>query len=279
MSVPTTPLPSGDELPVVGKGTYELEGETVQQPVEIALETGYTHVDTAEGYMNEASLGKVLADQDREDLFVTSKVLAKHLNYESVIEAAKTTLEDLQTDYLDLYLIHWPNPAISIRETMDAMATLKEQGMVRNVGVSNFDLYQLSAAQHVSNVPIAVNQIEFHPYLQRPDLVEYCQDNDIVVEAAAPLARTAVLDDPVIEELAETYDRTPAQIVLRWAVEKDIVVLPRSTTRGHIEQNIDLFDFELDDDDHARIDDLDRDEPVYDDRARSWDDDVWGMAE
>ncbi|QGN06283.1 aldo/keto reductase [Halorhabdus sp. CBA1104] len=279
MSIPTTTLPSGDELPVVGKGTYELESDAVKTPVETALETGYTHVDTAEGYMNEASLGEVLTDHDRGDIFLTSKVLPKHLNYESVIEAAKSTLADLGTDYLDLYLIHWPNPAISVRETMDAMATLKSQGLVRNVGVSNFDRYQLSAAQHVSSVPIAVNQIEFHPYFQRPDLVEYCRDNDIVIEAAAPLARTDVLDDPTIQELAEKYERTPAQIVLRWAVEKDVVVLPRSKSREHIEENIALFEFELEAADHARIDDLDRDEPVYDDRARSWDDDVWGMAE
>ncbi|CCQ32855.1 25-diketo-D-gluconic acid reductase protein [Halorhabdus tiamatea SARL4B] len=279
MTVPTTRLPSGDELPVVGKGTYELEGETVQEPVETALDVGYTHVDTAEGYMNEPALGEVLAEHDREEVFLTSKVLAKHLNYESVIESAKQTLSDLGTDYLDLYLIHWPNPAISVRETMDAMATLKEQGLVRNVGVSNFDTYQLSAAMHVSDVAIAVNQIEFHPYLQRPDLLEYCREHDITVEAAAPLARTKVLDDPVIEELAEKYDRTPAQIVLRWATEKDVVVLPRSTSREHIEQNVDLFEFELDEPDHARIDDLDRDEAVYDTRTREWDDDVWGMAE
>ncbi|WEL16951.1 2,5-diketo-D-gluconate reductase B [Halorhabdus sp. SVX81] len=279
MTVPTTTLPSGDELPLVGKGTYELEGETVQEPVEIALESGYTHIDTAEGYMNEAALGEVLADHDREDLFLTSKVLPKHLNYESVIETAKQTLADLGTDYLDLYLIHWPNPAISVRETMDAMATLKAEGLVRNVGVSNFSRYQLSAAQHVADVPIAVNQIEFNPYFQRTDLVEYCQDNDIVVEAAAPIARGEVLSDPTLQELGEKYDKTPVQVALRWAVEKDIVVLPRSTSRGHIEENFDLFDFELEAEDHARIDDLDRGEPSYDDRARSWDDDVWGMAE
>jgi len=279
MTVPTTTLPSGDELPVVGKGTYELEGDAVTEPVEIALESGYTHIDTAEGYMNEASLGDALAEYDREDLFVTSKVLPKHLNYESVIESAKQTLADLGTDYLDLYLIHWPNPAISVRETMDAMATLEEEGLVRNVGVSNFSRYQLSAARHVSDVPIAVNQIEFNPYFQRPELVEYCQDNDIVLEAAAPIARGDVLDDPTLQELGEKYDKTPVQIALRWAVEKDVVVLPRSTSREHIEQNIDLFDFELDDQEHARIDDLDRGEPSYDDRARSWDDEVWGMAE
>ncbi|MFW5949766.1 MAG: aldo/keto reductase [archaeon] len=279
MTVPTVTLQSGDKVPIIGKGTYDLEGETVSQPVEMALEAGYTHVDTAEGYMNEPEIGDVLAEHDREDVFLTSKVLPKNLNYESVIEAAKTTLSDLGTDYLDLYLIHWPNPAISVRETFDAMEELHDRGWVRNVGVSNFSQYQLSAALHVADVPIAVNQIEFNPYLQRPELVEFCQQSDVVVEAAAPLARTKVLSDPTIQEIAEHYDRTPAQVVLRWAVEKDVVVLPRSTSETHIRENIDLFDFELEPADHERIDELDRDEPVYDDRARSWDDEVWGMAE
>lgn len=274
-------LTGGDDLPVVGKGTYRLQDQQARDSVSDALEAGYRHIDTAEGYFNETELGETIAAAEvaREDLFVTSKVLAKHLAYESVLESCKATLDRLGTDYLDLYLIHWPNPAISIRETMDAMATLHEDGLVRNVGVSNFSRYQLSAAQHVSDVPIAVNQIEYHPYLQRPKLVDYCQSEGVVVEAAAPLARTAILDDPTITELAEAYDRTPAQIVLRWAIEDDVVVLPRSRSTGHIHENIDLFDFELDPADHDRLDDLDRDEPVYDVRGRSWDDDVWGIAE
>ncbi|QSG07932.1 aldo/keto reductase [Halapricum desulfuricans] len=278
MSVPTVTLPDG-ELPVVGKGTYRLDGETARTAVSAALETGYTHIDTAEGYHNEDEIGDVLADHDREDLFVTSKVLAKNLDYESVIDACESTLDRLGTEYLDLYLIHWPNPAISLRETLNAMATLHDRGLVRNVGVSNFSRYQLSAALHISDVPIAVNQIEFHPYLQRPELVEYCQANDVVVEAAAPLARTEVLDDPAIEEIADKHDRTPAQVVLRWALDHDVVVLPRSTSEGHIRQNFELFGWELDPEDRRRIDDLDRDEPVYDVRGRSWDDDVWGIAE
>ncbi|QSG04897.1 aldo/keto reductase [Halapricum desulfuricans] len=278
MSVPTATLPDG-ELPVVGKGTYRLDGETARTAVSAALETGYTHIDTAEGYHNEDEIGDVLADRDREDLFVTSKVLAKNLDYESVIDACESTLDRLGTEYLDLYLIHWPNPAISLRETLNAMATLHDRGLVRNVGVSNFSRYQLSAALHISDVPIAVNQIEFHPYLQRPELVEYCQANDVVVEAAAPLARTEVLDDPTIEEIAKKHDRTPAQVVLRWALDHDVVVLPRSTSEAHIRQNFELFGWELDPEDRRRIDDLDRDEPVYDVRGRSWDDDVWGIAE
>ncbi|QSG12930.1 Aldo/keto reductase, related to diketogulonate reductase [Halapricum desulfuricans] len=278
MSVPTVTLPDS-ELPVVGKGTYRLDGETARTAVSAALETGYTHIDTAEGYHNEDEIGDVLADHDRKDLFVTSKVLAKNLDYESVIDACESTLDRLGTEYLDLYLIHWPNPAISLRETLNAMATLHDRGLVRNVGVSNFSRYQLSAALHISDVPIAVNQIEFHPYLQRPELVEYCQANDVVVEAAAPLARTEVLDDPAIEEIADKHDRTPAQVVLRWALDHDVVVLPRSTSEGHIRQNFELFGWELDPEDRRRIDDLDRDEPVYDVRGRSWDDDVWGIAE
>ncbi|MCU4717767.1 aldo/keto reductase [Halapricum hydrolyticum] len=278
MSVPTVTLPDG-ELPVVGKGTYRLDGDTARTAVSAALEAGYTHVDTAEGYHNEREVGDVLADHDREDVFLTSKVLAKNLDYESVIDACESSLDRLGTDYLDLYLIHWPNPAISLRETLNAMATLRDRGLVRNVGVSNFSRYQLSAALHISDVPIAVNQIEFHPYLQRPELVEYCQDNDVVVEAAAPLARTEVLDDPTIEDIAEKHDRTPAQVVLRWAIEKDVVVLPRSTSEEHIQQNFELFGWELDAEDRQRIDDLDRDEPVYDVRGRNWDDDVWGISE
>lgn len=279
MTVPTVSLPSGDDLPLVGKGTWRLDDEQVHESVTTAIDAGYTHVDTAEGYMNEAGVGRAVAEHDRSELFVTSKVLPKNLDYQSVIDACEASLERLGTDYLDLYLIHWANPAVSIRETMDAMATLQDRGLVRNVGVSNFSRYQLSAAHHVSDVPIAVNQIEFHPYLQRPDLLEYCREQDVVVEAAAPLARTAVFGDETIEALAEKYDRTPAQVVLRWAIEKDVVVLPKSRSAAHIRENVALFDWELDHEDHQRIDDLDRDEPVYDVRSRSWDDDVWGIAE
>jgi diketogulonate reductase-like aldo/keto reductase len=281
MDTPAVTLPSGDALPLVGQGTYKLEGDAVRAPVEVALDAGYEHVDTAEGYRNEAALGDALADSDvdREDCFLTSKVLPKHLAYETVIEACEATLDALGTDSLDLYLIHWPNPAISMRETLDAMATLHDRGLVRNVGVSNFSTYQLGVALHISEVPIAVNQIEHHPYLQRPDLVDFCQDNDVVVEAAAPVARGEVLSDDVVQNIAAKHDRTPAQVVLRWAIENDVVVLPKSSSPQHIRENRDVFDFELDPEDHDRIDALDRDQAVYDDRKRDWTRDVFGIAE
>lgn len=279
MSVPSVTLPNGDEMPMVGVGTWDIGGDTVRNSVRSALEGAYTHVDTAEGYQNENEIGDVLADYDREDLFLTSKVLPSNLNHDSVIEACEESLEKLGTDYLDLYLIHWPNPAISLRETLGAMEHLHDQGKVRNIGVSNFSAYQLSTANYITGVPIAVNQIEFHPWFQRPDLVEYCRETDVAVEASAPLARTEILGDDTVEELAEQYDKTPAQVALRWAVEKDVVVIPKSTSSEHIGENIELFDWELDESDHQRLDAIDHDQPVYDTPARDWSGNLYGISE
>ena len=278
MTVPTKTLPSGAELPALGLGTYDLDDDETADSVRAALDAGYGHIDTAEGYHNEEAIGDALAesDVDRDDVFLTSKVLAKNLNYESVIESCETSLDRLGTDYLDLYLIHWPNPAISLRETLQAMAELRDRGLVRDVGVSNFSAYQLSCAHHVSDVPIAVNQIEFHPWFQRPDLVDYCRETDTVIEAAAPLARTDVFDDEVVAELAEKYDRHPAQVVVRWAIDNGVVPLPRSSTPDHVRANADL-DWELDEADRRRLDERDRDAPVYDTPARDWTGDVYGI--
>ena len=279
MTTPSVTLPSGDKIPIVGTGTWDIGGDTVRDSVRAALDAGYTHVDTAEGYMNEAEIGEVLADHDREELFLTSKILPSNLNYDSVIDSCEASLEKLGTDYLDLYLIHWPNPAISLRETLNAMEQLHDQGKVRNIGVSNFSAYQLSCAHHISDVSIAVNQIEFHPWLQRPDLINYCRETDTAIEAAAPLARTEVLGDETVQDLAEEYGKTSAQIVLRWAVEKGVVVMPKSTSVDHVQGNIELFDWELDESDHQRLDEIDRDQPVYDTPVRDWTGDVYGISQ
>mgnify|MGYP002761171232 FL=1 len=278
MSIPTQTLPSGDELPALGLGTYDLDDDQTAECVRTALDAGYTHIDTAEGYRNEAIIGDVLAEYDRDDIFLTSKVLPKHLDYESVIASCEASLEQLGVDSLDLYLIHWPNPAISLRETLQAMERLHDRGLVRNVGVSNFSAYQLSCAHHVSSVPIAVNQIEFHPWFQRPDLIEYCHESGTVVEAAAPLARADVFDDEVVQELAETYDRSPAQVILRWVLDRDIVALPRSSSPDHVRADAAL-DFALDDGDRRRLDGRDRDHTVYDTPARDWTGDVYGIEQ
>lgn len=278
-SVPIKTLPSGDEIPMIGFGTWDLSGETVKSSVRTALESGYTHIDTAEGYKNESEIGAVLTEYDRSDIFLTSKVLPKNLDYESVVRACRTSLERLGTDYLDLYLIHWPNPAISLRETLNAMETVYNEGLVKNIGVSNFSAYQLSCAKHISDVPIAVNQIEYHPLYQQPKLREYCSESDTVVEAAAPLARSKVLDEPAIREIADDHDRSPAAVVLRWAIARDTVVLPKSTSPSHIESNLTACDWDLPKEDLAVIDKLNRDEPVYHQAAYSWDRDVYGISE
>ena len=273
-SIPTRTLPSGDPLPVVGYGTWDLDDADVHDVLPTALEAGYTHIDTAEGYQNEGAIGDVIAGHDRDDLVLTSKVLPSNLHYESLLAALDGSLDRLGVDVLDLYLVHWPNPAISIRDTLRALERAHEEGLVRNVGVSNFSVYQLKFARRIAEVPIAANQIEFHPWYVRPELLEYCQAHDIVVQAAAPLARAAVLDDPVVVDIAEARDVTPAQVVLRWAVEKDVVVLPKSTTPAHIRTNLALFDWDLGAEDTERLDALNRGDNVY---MIDLDDDVYGV--
>ena len=262
-SIPAKTLPSGKALPVVGFGTWSLDDEDVREVLPVALNHGYTHVDTAEGYRNEGAIGDVLSGYDREDLVLTSKVLPSNLHYEGVLRSLSASLKALGVDALDLYLIHWPNPTVSLRETMQALERAYAEGMVRNVGVSNFSAYHLRFARKIADVPIAVNQFECHPWYVRQDLVDYCHKHDIVVEAAAPLARGAVLGDPVVTDVADAHDVMPAQVVLRWAVEQGIVVLPQSTTPDHIRANLDLFDWSLDPEAVDRLDDLDRGENVY----------------
>lgn len=277
--IPEVTLASGDKLPMIGVGTWNINGETVRESVRAGLDSGYTHIDTAEGYKNESEIGDTIAEYDRNDLFLTSKVLPKHLDYESVIASCEASLERLGTDYLDLFLIHWPNPAISLRETLAGMATLHDRELIRNAGVSNFSPYQLSCAHHISDVPIAVNQIEFNPWYQQPDLVEYCREIDIVVEAAAPLGRGRVLTDDTVRDLAEEYDKSPVQIVLKWETERGIVAMPKSSSPEHVRENFELFDWEMDELDLKRLDNIDRDDPVYDNRQRDWTDDVYGISE
>ncbi len=271
-------LPSGDELPMIGLGTWDLNGETVKNSVTKAIENGYTHIDTAEGYNNEKAIGEVLSEYERNDFFITSKVLPKNLNYGTLIESCKDTLDRLGTNYLDLYLIHWPNPAISLRETLSAMATLKNRGLIKNVGVSNFSAYQLSCAHHISDVSIAINQIEFHPWFQRPDLCDYCRETDTVIEAAAPLARMNFVEDEEIQKLSSKYDKSPAQIILKWITEQDVVALPKSTSPKHISDNIKI-EWTIESKDLEKLSNKDCNQPVFDTPTRYWSGNMYGIPE
>lgn len=273
--VPTITLKSGVEMPLIGAGTWSLDPEEARKSVKTALELGYNHIDTAEGYQNEEGIGKAIEDHERSELFITSKVLPSNLHYESVLESCEKSLEKLGTDYLDLYLIHWPNEAISIRETMQAMKKLHDEEKVKSVGVSNFSKYQLRVTLKVSKVPISVNQVEFHPWLYQKRLLDYCRKNNIAVTASAPLGRTKVLKDDLIQELAEKYDKTPAQIILRWDVQKGIVTIPRSTSRQHMKENIRIFDWELNSEDMKKLDENPRHERIY---TIDLDDEIYGIS-
>jgi diketogulonate reductase-like aldo/keto reductase len=278
MSEQFVSLASGSEIPVMGLGTWNLDGEEVRQSVRTALEEGYKHIDTAEGYGNEAIIGDVLQEFERGDIWLTTKVLPKNLNYESVLNSCKSSLEKLQTDYLDLFLIHWPNPAISLRETLEAMKKLYDEGYVKNVGVSNFSAYQLSCAHHISEVPIVVNQIEYHPWYTQDSVVEYCRKTNTIVEAAAPLGRTAVFNDPVIQNISEKVGQPRAVVALRWAINNGVVVLPKSSSAEHIINNRIALDWNLSDSDQLEIDSIQRNEPVYDFPSRDWERPKYGIS-
>lgn len=273
--VPKSKLKTGGEIPVVGFGTAVL-GEKLENSVRNALDNGYTYLDTAEGYHNEERLGKILKDYDRENLFITSKVLPSNLNYGQVLESCDRSLAKLGTSYLDLYLIHWPNPAISLRETLNAFKKLYDSGKIKNIGVSNFNLYQLRVARRISEVPISINQVEFHPWYHDEKLLSYCKENDIYLNASAPLARTAIFQDSLVNELADKYAKSPAQVVLRWQVQKDVITIPRSSSKEHIKQNIDIFDFELESSEIEDIDNIPK-EKRCDDYMIDLSDDTYGI--
>lgn len=243
----TITLANGSEMPIVGLGTWTLRGAKGERSVIDALEVGYRHIDTAESYGNQRAIGRGLRESDvpREKLFITSKVSREHLHYDDVLAACEQTLNDLGTDYLDLYLVHWPNRGIPMKETFRAFAKLQQAGKIREVGVSNFTIAHLQEAQEASPAPISVNQVEYHPYLNQTDLLEYCQDHDVVLEAYSPLARGETLHDPMLDQLAEDQGRSVPQIVLRWMLDKGIVVIPRSSSREHLKGNLDLFDWDL----------------------------------
>lgn len=250
-------------MPAVGFGTYDIPPERTRETVETALEVGYRHLDCAEGYGNETEVGAALEGYDREELFVTSKVVPSNLHYDTLISACRESLDRLGISSLDLYLIHWPNPAISLRETLDAMATLHDDGLIEHVGVSNFDTYQLKFARRIADVPISVVQTEIHPWSRQETLLQYCHDHDIVPVAAAPLGRTKVFEDDMVRAVADDYGVDPAAVVLRWEIEHGVVPIPRSTTPAHIRSNLDLFGWSLDPEDVERIDGIQRRETLY----------------
>ncbi len=256
----TKRLNADTEIPVLGLGTWQLQGDEGRKAVINALNTGYRHIDTAEAYNNQEMIGAAInqAGVKREDLFIASKVWRSNLRRDDVIDACEKMLEKLQVDYLDLYLIHWPNSDVPIKETLEAMNELKEVGVIKAIGVSNFTTQHLRDAL-ATGVEITTNQVEFHPSLNQDGLRRYCGNYNIVVTAYSPLAQGEDFELPVIKELAEKYDHSKAQIILNWIISKGMVAIPRSSSSGHIRENFDVLDWQLEARDVEKINKLDAD--------------------
>ncbi|SFO32832.1 2,5-diketo-D-gluconate reductase A [Geodermatophilus obscurus] len=263
-TVPTIRLNNGVEIPQLGFGVYQIEPQDTVEAVRTALEVGYRHIDTAEMYGNEKEVGQAVRESgiDRAEVFVTSKLNNGFHRRDDALRAFDQTLADLGFDQLDLFLVHWPLPTIDVDyvETWKAMEEIYASGRCRAIGVSNFNPHHLRRLFAETTVRPAVNQIEVHPYLANDEVRAFDADHEIVTEAWSPIAQGKVLDDPAVVTVAEALGRTPAQVVLRWHVQRGDVVFPKSVTRERIEQNFAIFDFELDEGQMATISALDRGE-------------------
>lgn len=242
------------KVPALGFGTYQLESDTCSDAVSEALDIGYRHVDTARMYENEVEVGRGIRNSrvDREDIFLTSKIWMEHLNPDDLKRELQNSLRDLQTDYLDLLLIHWPNPDIPLSSTLEAMKEEKEKGFIRNIGVSNFPSALLKEA--LEQAPILCNQVEYHPLLSQEALLKVASEKDIMLTAYSPLAQGQLMDYPILEDIGKPYGKSATQVGLRWLLEQpQVVTIPRSSNPDHIKQNFDIFDFELSKEDKNKI--------------------------
>lgn len=255
-------LNNGLKMPQLGFGVWKIPDEEATAAVEKALEAGYRSIDTAKVYGNEVGVGKAIANSSvpREELFITTKVWNADHGYENTLQAFDASLERLGLDYVDLYLIHWPTPKFDqYVETYQALEKLYKDGRVKAIGVCNFDIEHLERILDECEVVPVINQVECHPYLQQKELKAFCEQHQIKLEAYSPLMNGRdILQDEVIQGLAEQYGKTPAQIILRWHLQKEVVVIPKSVTPSRIEENINVFDFELNDSDMNKIAELDR---------------------
>lgn len=258
-------LANGYMIPDIGFGTFKTpDGEVCVNAVREAIAVGYTHIDTAAIYQNEVSVGEGVrqSGKARNELFITSKVWNSERGYDKTLRACEKTLKDLGTDYLDLYLIHWPANKLQFGEkaeainvdTWKAMERLADEKLVRSIGLSNFYPHHMEPILAMANIAPTVDQIEYHPGLLQEDTIELCRKNDILVEAWSPLGRGHLLDNPVLAEIAGHHGKSPAQIILRWVLQNNVLPLVKSVHAERIRENYDIFDFELT---HQEMKDID----------------------
>lgn len=259
-------LNDGNKLPMLGFGTYKATAEAGTRSVLEALDSGYRLIDTAAKYENEEAVGKAIRESKlpREEIILTTKLWREDLGYDNTLKAFEQSLQKLGLDYIDLYLIHWPANEKNYGEGWQkanaeawcAMETLKAEGKIKSIGVSNFWAEHMDALLQTADVIPVVNQIEFHPGYWQPDLVKYCKEKSIVVQAWSPLARGTVFGNEVLQQIAVSYNKNIAQVCLRWAIQHEAIVIPKSTTPERIQENTAVFDFELNAEEMMMIDQI-----------------------
>ncbi|MET7877791.1 aldo/keto reductase [Micromonospora sp. DT68] len=264
-TIPDISLNDGNTIPQLGFGVFQIKPKDTVAAVSKALEVGYRHIDTAEMYGNEAEVGQAVRTSglDRREVFVTSKLNNGFHRPDDARKAFDSTLSALKMDYIDLFLIHWPLPTLYDGDFVSTWKVLEEfqrDGRARSVGVSNFQVPHLERLAAETSVVPAVNQIEAHPYFGNEEVRAYDREHNIITEAWSPIAQGKVLGDPTVVDIAEQLGRTPAQVVLRWHVQRGDIVFPKSTTPKRIEENFQIFDFQLDDAAMERITELDKGE-------------------
>lgn len=258
----TTTLNNGVKMPWFGLGVFKVEeGPELVNAVKYAIKHGYRSIDTAAIYENEAGVGQAIREAieeegiSREDLFITSKVWNSDLGYESTLAAYEASLNKLGLDYLDLYLIHWPVEG-KYKDAWRALETLYKEGKVRAIGVSNFQVHHLEDLLKDAEIKPMINQVEYHPRLTQLEVKTFCQDNGIQLEAWSPLMQGQLLDQPVLKDIANKYNKTVPQVILRWDLQNGVVTIPKSTKEHRIVENANIFDFELSNEDMELINSL-----------------------
>ena len=250
----------GLSIPSVGLGTWELRGRKCRRVVRKALEVGYRHIDTAAMYENESEVGSGIVDSgvDRKEVFLTTKINTIEVNNEGIVDAFHKSLSDLKTDYVDLLLIHWPAFSTNLGDMLEIMYGIKESQKARAIGVSNFNSTLLNECARLGFEDIYCNQVEYHPFLSQEILLKKMNEMDVIPVAYCPICRGDVAKDSVIIELSEKYNKTPAQVTLRWVIQQQSVAIPKSAKKRRLKENIDIYDFEIDDQDMDRIHSLAR---------------------
>lgn len=264
MSVPSIRLNDGSQIPQFGFGVYQIEPKDTVAAVKQALELGYRHIDTAQMYGNEAEVGQAIKESgiDPSEIWVTSKLNNGFHKHDDAMQAIDDSLSRLGIEQLDMFIIHWPLPTIDVDfvDTWRAMEQMQSEGKVRTIGVSNFQVSHLERIIKESDTIPAVNQIELHPYLTQRDLTLFGATHGIATEAWSPIAQGAVLDEPILKSIGEKYGKSAAQVTLRWHIQLGYIVFPKSVNPERMKQNIEIFDFELTNDEMAQITGLNKDE-------------------